>query len=64
MLLLPVGPYMPVGPVTPVKPVERRRTKGGGQPSSASAASHPVRPAQERASASARAALDDIKLGG
>ena len=64
MLVLPVGPYMPVGPVTPVKPVERRRTRERARPRPSVATSHPARPAREIASASARAALDDIKLGG
>ena len=64
MIVLPVGPFTPVGPVTPVKPVERRKTKGSDQASAPGAASHPARPAQDMASHSARAALDEIKLGG
>jgi hypothetical protein len=64
MMMLPVGPYTPVGPVTPVKRIERRKIKGVKAPEAEGSASAPVRPAHERASPSAQAALDNIKLGG
>jgi hypothetical protein len=63
MIVLPVGTYSPVAPVAPVTPVVRK-TKSAEKKDGKAAATEAARPADAMASHNARAALDDLKLGG
>ncbi len=64
MLVLPVGNYTPVTPVAPVAPVAPRKAKAADKSGDRLAATRPARSATAMASHAARAALDEIKLGG
>ena len=64
MLVLPIGTFSPVAPVAPVAPVVGRKAKAAEKTAERMAKTRPARSADAMASHSARAALDDLKLGG